>query len=96
MASENERERIRVACEECDWRGTWGQILTADNPFNPGTTLEGCPRCLEVNTTYRLCDEPECPDQATCGTPTPKGYRQVCGHHYRALTPNAAAQGRER
>jgi hypothetical protein len=32
-----------------------------------------------------ICDEPGCEKRVTCGTPTPKGYRSVCGEHYRIL-----------
>lgn len=31
------------------------------------------------------CDDPGCHREATCGTPTPNGYRRVCGRHYSAL-----------
>ena len=32
-----------------------------------------------------VCDEPGCDEEATCGIPTPAGYRRVCGRCYRAL-----------
>ena len=31
------------------------------------------------------CDEKGCRKQATCGTPSPGGYRSVCGDHYREI-----------
>lgn len=27
------------------------------------------------------CDEPGCRQEATCGFPTPHGYRRTCGRH---------------
>lgn len=30
------------------------------------------------------CDEPGCLEKATCGFPTPDGYRRTCHKHYRA------------
>lgn len=31
------------------------------------------------------CEYPECTERATCGTPTPDGYKRVCGNHYQLL-----------
>ena len=31
------------------------------------------------------CDEKNCHQEASCGTTTKKGYRRVCGEHYRKL-----------
>ena len=28
------------------------------------------------------CQRPGCMRQATCGTPTPEGYKRLCGEHY--------------
>lgn len=33
------------------------------------------------------CETDECREHATCGTPTPDGYKRLCGDHYMALTP---------
>jgi len=30
------------------------------------------------------CQTARCPKRATCGTPTPDGYKRLCGDHYRA------------
>jgi hypothetical protein len=43
-----------------------------------------------------LCDEPDCKQRATCGTPTPSGYRSVCGEHYRAALAEAPKAGEEK
>lgn len=32
------------------------------------------------------CDEPGCLERATCGTPTTKGYRWLCGSHFAVLS----------
>ena len=34
----------------------------------------------------QTCDEPGCSERSTCGTPTPGGYRRVCGKHFAALS----------
>jgi hypothetical protein len=33
-----------------------------------------------------VCDHPGCCQWATCGTPTPDGYKQLCSDHYQALS----------
>jgi hypothetical protein len=33
----------------------------------------------------QTCDEPGCKERSSCGTPTPSGYRTVCGKHFAAL-----------
>ena len=36
----------------------------------------------------RMCDVDGCISVANCGTPTPDGYKNVCGHHFSELTKN--------
>ena len=31
----------------------------------------------------RECEYPRCHEEATCGTPTKKGYKRCCGKHYK-------------
>ncbi len=38
----------------------------------------------------QACDHPGCPEWATCGTPTPQGYKRLCESHYQAIA--AASQ----
>jgi hypothetical protein len=68
-------------CIDCQWRGTVAEMLTAPNPFDPTDTIVGCPRCRQVETLRVACDEPECWREASCGTPTPNGYRSTCATH---------------
>ena len=65
----------------CNWYGLADKILKAPNPFEEGETLYACPMCKEVGSVVTACDEPECWERATCGTPTEKGYRWTCGKH---------------
>ncbi len=75
-------ETDKRTCGVCYWRGTSDQILVAQNPFDPGDTVTGCPKCLSVDSTTIVCDEPGCWKEVTCGTPIPDGsYRQTCGTH---------------
>lgn len=43
----------------------------------------------------RSCEHDDCSAWASCGTPTPDGYKRLCGEHYRAVAalapPDAAA-----
>ena len=72
---------IKVVCETCGWTGMWSEVQSGRNPFNPDEPLQGCPACDDVNTMRTACDEPGCWHFATCGTPTPNGYRSTCGKH---------------
>lgn len=73
----------KVTCSErgCGWHGRVSDLLEAENPFVPGDTLHACPRCKEIGSCYGACDEPDCWQEAICGTPTPNGYRQTCSKH---------------
>jgi hypothetical protein len=73
---------VRLVCEEwrCRWCGPEAEALRAPDPFNAGDTLIACPKCRE-QTLHKCCDDPTCTMEATCGTPTPEGYRWTCGKH---------------
>jgi len=73
----------KVICNSnrCHWQGDESSILHAPNPFDPNYTVNGCPSCFSINTIIYACDEPDCWQEATCGTPTEDGYRQTCGKH---------------
>ena len=68
-------------CMECDSRIDEGQMLEAENPFEKGETIFGCPVCKTIGNFTQICDVMGCEAEATCGTPTPIGYRRTCGFH---------------
>ena len=72
-------QKLICTARRCGWHGM--QALEAPNPFEPGETILGCPDCKAVETIYLACDEPDCWEQSTCGTPTPTGCRRTCGKH---------------
>jgi len=71
----------KVLCKECDWHGLETEMLRAPNPFDAEEILTGCPKCKSVGSLVLACDEPECWQESSCGTPTPSGYRRTCGKH---------------
>ena len=73
----------RVLCEDfkCGWHGVLSETLTAEHPFISCETIRGCPKCKTPQDFFLACDEPECWQKATCGTPTVSGYRQTCHQH---------------
>jgi hypothetical protein len=70
----------RFKCD-CGWKSTEGEVLIAPHPFDPEYTVDGCPKCKDVNCFTWVCDEPDCWEDTTCGTPTKEGYRRTCSDH---------------
>lgn len=71
----------KVYCGECKWLGLLSDVLRAPNPFDAADELLGCPECKAPNEIMRRCDEDGCNRPASCGTPTPTGYKQSCFEH---------------
>ena len=72
---------LRCPEHHCNWIGVESETLTTPNPFDPEETLMACPICHDINNLRTTCDEPECFEFDTCGTPIPHGYRRTCGKH---------------
>lgn len=53
----------------------------------PVVRIRGARRVAEddlqqyIADRINACDEPGCTREATCGFPTPSGYRRTCGEH---------------
>ena len=73
----------KIVCKECGWKGHTDEVLIAPHPFatERDEIVWGCPKCRSVGCFRTVCDEPDCWEEDTCGTPTPKGYRRTCGEH---------------
>lgn len=74
----------RLRCNECGWIGDISEQLTAPNPFEFGQVV-ACPRCKLVEELRVVCEVGTCTNEATCGTPTSRGYVRCCGLHYGQL-----------
>jgi hypothetical protein len=72
---------LRFRCTECGWIGLSDAMLRAPHPFDPDDIISGCPSCKLIGTFVNLCDEDGCNQQATCGWPSPTGYRRTCYKH---------------
>lgn len=68
-------------CQECGWRGVASAVVTAPSPFHVNDTVQGCPRCFEIQTMRIACDSDGCWREMSSGTPTEAGYRMTCGEH---------------
>jgi len=71
-------------CGECGYVFPADDVLEAPNPFDvySDEVIEGCPKCKTPENILRLCDEPGCQHEASCGTPTKEdGYRRTCHLH---------------
>lgn len=73
----------KFLCQSCDAPLREDEVLHAPNPFDPDWKIQGCPKCLEVNSLVVACEADSCFQEVTCGFPTPTGYMRTCGKHYR-------------
>lgn len=74
---------MKHRCDNCG-RGFYDkELLEAPNPFEPELKIYGCPFCKSVNELTMLCDEDGCEKDASCGFPTPSGYKVTCGDHFK-------------
>ena len=79
----NDERKYRCAC---GWDGHQSElvgcvVLRGDTGAEV-EQIEVCPECLGISDTLTTCcDAPGCWDAATCGTPTPGGYRLTCEEH---------------
>lgn len=74
---------------ECGAYVRQSQLLQAENPFDSEQRLEFCPECRDVvgDPLRLICDEYGCTETASCGWPSPDGYRNTCGKHMREAHP---------
>jgi hypothetical protein len=74
-------------CDECDHRLTKEAMVVHNIPHpKPGfasVPVHQCPECGAVGQFVNVCDEPECHKDASCGWPSPEGYRRTCGDHWK-------------
>lgn len=75
-------DKNKRKCDDCDWLGDNSAVLSAPNPFYPQDTITGCPKCFSINSIDTLCDEDGCEAVASCGWPSPDGYRFTCWKHW--------------
>lgn len=61
--------KVRCKNKPCEWKGDGSETLTAPHPFRAAEEVDGCPACLEVDTTVGVCDTPGCwePAAGECG-----------------------------
>ena len=70
----------KMLCTECGWHGLNYQLFIIGNPFNTNVIF-ACPACKRIQSCTLACDQPDCWEPVTCGTPTPEGYRSTCSAH---------------
>lgn len=71
----------RWRCSECEWVGPERDLLVKPNPFEPQYEVCGCPDCRAIDHFELVCDAGECMEIASCGWPSPGGYRNTCHKH---------------
>jgi hypothetical protein len=71
----------KVECKECHWQGQLSQVLKAENPFEPGQEIHGCPECRSPCSFEYCCEWHDCWKPASSGTPSKDGYKHTCFDH---------------
>jgi hypothetical protein len=70
----------KCRCSECRWIG-FAQEIDKVKDQKSDDAWSVCPNCRTPEHILVCCDEEDCWEQLTCGSPTPDGYRSTCGKH---------------
>lgn len=81
MSSMSYMEERKVQCRDCHWHGLLSACPQAENPFELGSEIVGCPKCNATESMESCCQWFGCWKLASCGTPSPDGYRSTCFEH---------------
>lgn len=86
---------LHYRCEECNTVYPASKQLVAPNPWDADApALRGCPVCYAADSHRRVCDEPKCTAEVSCGWLTPSGgCRMTCAKHRQVDTIAAPPQG---
>ena len=89
MTDSSKKRDLIFRCRECGWRGAESEIIQIVDAELEGNRWNICPNpaCRAAEQFENMCDEPGCNREATCGWPSPSGYRRTCGDHMRTLSP---------
>jgi len=71
-------------CNDCGEISIESDLLVAPNPFDTNQGITGCPKCKSCYGFTEICDDPNCTLPASCGFPSPEGYRRTCFKHYKS------------
>lgn len=83
-------ERDKVRCMSCGWQGDSAEVDMVIDPRPKTNQLAEkwsvCPECRTPESIQKVCDEPGCDREATCGWVHGRGepeeiYRWTCGSH---------------
>ena len=66
-------------CQEC--LEVTDSPLFANNPFDPSSTVTGCPVCRSANTLTQACQVSGCKNQASGGYPNHYGFKYIFACH---------------
>lgn len=76
----------KANCTDCHWHGKITEVLRAENPFEPGDEILGCPRCHTVSHIVYACDFGDCKRDVSCGWLDAEGkYWSTCGAHMNTI-----------
>lgn len=73
-------KQSKYTCKGCSCRMFYNELLTAKSPFD-ATMIFACWKCKDIDNFDLACDQDQCWENVSCGTPSSKGYRNTCGKH---------------
>ena len=93
-----EREGLIEALDDMVWQFAHRTVIDGKRALSAGvlSALEHAFGTLAWSDPHFVdtdgCQEPGCVAWATCGTPTPDGYKRLCGKHYMEFRALSRAQ----
>ena len=76
--------RNKFICESCCSIVFAEDRMWADNPFQPGDEISGCPQCNGVECFKTACQFDGCKNEGTGGYPGGNGFRYFWACHKHA------------
>ena len=79
----SDMSELRWRCNECNVDLRESQIIAFPDPEDSQNFWSICPNCRCAEGFTRLCDEPGCAREASCGTPVKdeRRYVNTCHEH---------------
>ncbi len=75
-------DSLERACQRLLGEDAWADLSDVDREMWKARFDDALGAYEDAEALNRRCEEPGCENEATCGTPTPDGYKRLCGTHF--------------